>query len=136
MTAASPVAAASTAAPNASVSSTAIPNISPSPTATASGPSANSAEMDLLGSLSDSFSSNPLAIMPVLPATSEADAHANSGLAPAFSTTQTTQVCMVYLLKKCFNGVKVTLDRTLSSRCHMFSFCFRLPLCSDELDLP
>ncbi|KAF6161736.1 hypothetical protein GIB67_009105 [Kingdonia uniflora] len=41
----------------------------------------NNGEMDLLGSLSDSFSSNPLAIMPVDSAytTSEADAAINSG---------------------------------------------------------
>ncbi|KAJ4723183.1 clathrin interactor EPSIN 2-like [Melia azedarach] len=50
----------------------------------------NGPEMDLLGSLSDSFSSNSLAIMPAEPATStvEADGFANSGSASTFNATQ------------------------------------------------
>ncbi|KAF2302527.1 hypothetical protein GH714_037316 [Hevea brasiliensis] len=49
----------------------------------------NNAEMDLLGSLSDSFAANPLAIMPVASATttSEADAQANFSV-PTFAATQ------------------------------------------------
>lgn len=46
-----------------------------------------SAETDLLGSLSDSFSANPLAIMPVTSGTSapEADAAANTNFGPTFA---------------------------------------------------
>lgn len=46
----------------------------------------NNAEMDLLGSLSDSFSSNSLAIVPTTSVTTsyEADAHTNSAPATSF----------------------------------------------------
>ncbi|KAJ0092397.1 hypothetical protein Patl1_26252 [Pistacia atlantica] len=64
----------------------AAPTVSSTPAPTTS----NGAEMDLLGSLSDSFSSNALAIMPAMPATAstEADAHANTGSVPTFAATQ------------------------------------------------
>lgn len=56
----------------------------------------NPAEIDLLGSLSDSFSSNALAIMPSVPATSttEADAFSNSGSVSTFSATQSASNVM------------------------------------------
>lgn len=47
----------------------------------------NSAEIDLLGSLTDSFSSNALAIMPVTASSAtEAELSANSGSVPTFTT--------------------------------------------------
>ncbi|XP_044499807.1 clathrin interactor EPSIN 2-like [Mangifera indica] len=64
----------------------AVPTVSSTPAPT----TANSAELDLLGSLSDSFSSNALAIMPAMPAnaSTEADAQANTGSLPTFTATQ------------------------------------------------
>ncbi|GAV90445.1 ENTH domain-containing protein [Cephalotus follicularis] len=59
-------------------------NAVPSPT------TSNNAEMDLLGSLSESFSSNALAIMPAtaVTSTSDVDAIASSGPAPTFAAVQ------------------------------------------------
>ncbi|GLT47992.1 hypothetical protein SLA2020_216370 [Shorea laevis] len=46
------------------------------------------AEFDLLGSLSDSFSSNALAIVPTSSSTAEIDAHANPAAVPTFNASQ------------------------------------------------
>ncbi|XP_044466057.1 clathrin interactor EPSIN 2-like isoform X2 [Mangifera indica] len=64
----------------------ATPTVASTPAPTTS----NNVEMDLLGSLSDSFSSNTLAIMPPMPATpsNEADAHANASSIQTFAATQ------------------------------------------------
>ncbi|PQP92431.1 clathrin interactor EPSIN 2 isoform X1 [Prunus yedoensis var. nudiflora] len=57
--------------------------------ASAAPATSNNVEMDLLGSLSDSFSSNALAIVPTTSPTTtfEPDAHANSGSATTFVAT-------------------------------------------------
>ncbi|XP_010525787.1 PREDICTED: clathrin interactor EPSIN 2 [Tarenaya hassleriana] len=51
-------------------------------------PASNTVEMDLLGSLSDVFAPNPLAIVPVDSASVETNGHTNSGPAPSFATSQ------------------------------------------------
>ncbi|CAK7348953.1 unnamed protein product [Dovyalis caffra] len=70
----------------------AAPTATSAPTASAFPTTSNNAEMDLLGSLSDVFAPNPLAIMPVTSATtSEADAQANFP-GPVFAATQSASV--------------------------------------------
>lgn len=68
----------------------------------------NNAEMDLLGSLSDSFPSNALAIVPT---TSEADAYTNSAPAPAFAAAVSTPDVLneVHIIVKmlCIFGILV-----------------------------
>ena len=74
---------------------TAAPTATSVPTASAFPTTSNNAEMDLLGSLSDVFSPNPLAIVPVTSATasSEDDAQANfSG--STFAATQSASNVM------------------------------------------
>jgi epsin len=81
---------------------TAPPTATSVQTASAFTPTSNNAEMDLLGSLSDVFTPNPLAIMPVTSATttSEADSQTNfSG--SMFAATQSpsnvmNQVSIIY----------------------------------------
>ncbi|XP_010524129.1 PREDICTED: clathrin interactor EPSIN 2-like isoform X2 [Tarenaya hassleriana] len=51
-------------------------------------PASATVEMDLLGSLSDVFAPNPLAIVPIESASVETNGQANSGPAPSFSASQ------------------------------------------------
>lgn len=78
--------------------------------ASAAPATSNNVEIDLLGSLSDSFSSNALAIVPTTSPTTtfEPDAHANSGSATTFVATPSasnvmSQVGNFYVIKK-FEG--------------------------------
>ncbi|KAL1189734.1 Clathrin interactor EPSIN 3 [Cardamine amara subsp. amara] len=57
---------------------------------TSAPPSSNNAEMDLLGSLSDVFSPNPLAIVTSDSTFVETNGLANTGSAPSFSTSQSS----------------------------------------------
>ncbi|KAH7573389.1 hypothetical protein JRO89_XS03G0137700 [Xanthoceras sorbifolium] len=64
-------------------------NAAPTTTNCAAPSTSNNTEIDLLGSLSDSFSSDALAIMPVTASiTTEAEAPANSGSGPTYTVTQ------------------------------------------------
>ncbi|KAF2300123.1 hypothetical protein GH714_009267 [Hevea brasiliensis] len=85
-----PKAASPSASNNPSQATNVLVQLWPIPSAApAVATTSNIAEMDLLGSLSDSFAANPLAIMPVASAatTSEADAQANFSV-PTFAATQ------------------------------------------------
>ncbi|XP_024010886.1 clathrin interactor EPSIN 2 isoform X2 [Eutrema salsugineum] len=67
----------------------ATPPTAPSTVASTSAPpTSNSVEVDLLGSLSDIFSSNALAIVPADSTSIETNGQANAGPAPSFSTSQ------------------------------------------------
>ncbi|KAG7629062.1 ENTH domain [Arabidopsis thaliana x Arabidopsis arenosa] len=64
--------------------------IPPTVVSTPAPPASINAEMDLLGSLSDAFSPNPLAIVTSDSTSVETNGQANTGLAPSFSTSQSS----------------------------------------------
>jgi epsin len=64
--------------------------IPPTVVSTPAPPASINAEMDLLGSLSDVFSPNPLAIVTSDSTSVETNGQANTGLAPSFSTSQSS----------------------------------------------